>query len=129
MLKLAALIILFTLVAVPAATVNQLYCLNAIAGDAGLKNGTVILDPPLTMTRDTSGRVHIGFSAPPVSVRVFSAVTSDDGLLPVIDSRALVYRNGLLQSPGIDYDVVLGAVHFRPGMLAAGDQIEVATLP
>lgn len=65
---------------------------------------------------------------PPVAVRVYYVMDAAT-FPPLAAGRALVFRSGLLQSPGIEYDVVAGAIRFRPGILAAGDQVEVATLP
>ena len=81
------------------ATVNQIYVLSAIAGDAALKSGTVILDAPLTMTRDDLGRVHIGLglsSAP-------GLILSQSPGQPVqarIDTAYVLYRTEPPDGPG-----------------------------
>lgn len=43
-----------------AATVPQLYVSHALPGDAGRVVGTIVVDPPLTLTRDITGLSHLG---------------------------------------------------------------------
>lgn len=66
---------------------------------------------------------------PPIPVRVYT-VTSPVVFPSIPCSKALIFRNGVFQSPGVDYTVSLSAeCRFLTGILGAGDQIEVATVP
>lgn len=58
-----------------AATVNQMYVSSAMIGDAGRVTGTVIFDPPFTMTRDAKGMVHVGEAIPRARVETFPLST------------------------------------------------------
>jgi hypothetical protein len=44
----------------PGATVPQLFVPFALPGDAARKLGTVVIDAPLTFTRDPAGLTHLG---------------------------------------------------------------------
>jgi BarA-like signal transduction histidine kinase len=58
---------------------------------------------------------------------VTTAVAFPSLPLPV---RSLIFRNGLYQTPGADYDVVAAglAFRFRLGVLADGDALSVVSL-
>lgn len=60
-LLLAASVILFG----ASATVPQIYVSSALPGATGLKTETIIIDPPLTLTRDAAGRLHLGVTPQP----------------------------------------------------------------
>lgn len=60
-LLLAASVILFG----ASATVPQIYVSAALPGATGLKTETIIIDPPLTLTRDAAGRLHLGVTPQP----------------------------------------------------------------
>lgn len=60
-LLLAATAILFG----ASATVPQIYVATALPGATGLKTETIVIDPPLTLTRDASGRLHLGATPQP----------------------------------------------------------------
>jgi hypothetical protein len=56
---------------------------------------------------------------------VFDPVNFSDCDMP---ARALVFRNGVYMTPLLDYQVIAGRIHFRDGVLSAGDLISVVTL-
>ncbi len=65
----------------------------------------------------------------PLAVRVYR-VTSAAAFpgLP-LPAHALIFRNGLFASPGLDYNATGATFAFKPGVLADGDGVEVVTLP
>jgi hypothetical protein len=67
--------------------------------------------------------------APKIPVRIYTVTTP--ATFPVVTGgKVLVFCNGVFQSPGIDYTLTAsGGIIFKAGFLAAGDQVEVATLP
>lgn len=69
-------------------------------------------------------------TATTVSVRpyyVTNAATFPSLALP---AKPLVFRNGVFQMPGVDYDVINGtALVFRAGVLMDGDRVGVVSLP
>jgi hypothetical protein len=70
--------------------------------------------------------------APPdplVAVRAYHVTTAAVFPSLPLPARSLLFRNGLFQSPGIDYDVVFGpGFRFRPGVLSDGDSVTVVSI-
>lgn len=93
--------LLFCTLAIPQATVNQLYTLSAVKGDAGLANGNVILDAPLTLTRDATGHVHQGISTTPMAFgKGFAVATSGASIQVFLDTSYVSYRTTAPTGPG-----------------------------
>jgi hypothetical protein len=62
------------LAATAVATINQLYAQAALVGETTFRAGIVQIDAPLTLTRDASGRAHLGVLVPPVPRAVIETV-------------------------------------------------------
>lgn len=69
-------------------------------------------------------------AAPSISTKPYVVTSSQAFPSLPLSSRSLVFRNGMFQSAGIDYDVLPGSTfRFRPGVLDDGDRVAVVTLP
>lgn len=68
---------------------------------------------------------------PGISTKPYVVTSSQAFPSLPLSSKSLVFRNGLLQTAGIDYDVLPGpgSFRFRPGVLDDGDRVAVVTLP
>lgn len=65
----------------------------------------------------------------PAPVRVYH-VTNPAAFPPLpVPVNGLVFRNGLFQSPGIDYTASGAQVRFLPGIVGAGDIISITGVP
>lgn len=76
--------------------------------------------------------VHAVGQAPAPSISTKPYVVTSSQVFPSLplSSKSLVFRNGLFQTAGIDYDVQPGSTfRFRPGVLDDGDRVAVVTLP
>ena len=72
--------------------------------------------------------LHAQIAVTPLAVRVYTVTrASAFPALPIC--KCLVHRNGLFQSPGIDYTLTAAGIVFGVGFLQDGDQIEIVTLP
>lgn len=78
--------------AVPQATVSQIFTLSAIPGDPSLRSQVVIIDRPLTMRRDSAGRIHLSLSGV-VSAPGIVTISSPPGTIQVaVDMAYAVFR-------------------------------------
>lgn len=76
--------------------------------------------------------VHAVAQAPAPSISTKPYVVTNSRAFPnlPLPSRSLVFRNGLFQTEGIDYDALPGSsFRFRPGVLDDLDRVAVVTLP
>ncbi len=64
-LAAAAGVAILAICAAGSATLNQFWVQVALPGDSAQKFATVLVDAPLTMSRDAAGRVHLGVALPP----------------------------------------------------------------
>ena len=94
---------LFAVSASPQATVNQIYTRSAIVGDAGFAAGNIIVDAPLVMTRDETGKVHLTLGLGP-AVGLIVAGSGGIGGTPTqafIDTAHVTYRTAPPAGPGV----------------------------
>ncbi len=64
-LAAAAGVAILAICAGASATLNQFWVQVALPGDNAQKFATVLVDAPLTISRDAAGRVHLGVALPP----------------------------------------------------------------
>jgi hypothetical protein len=67
--------------------------------------------------------------APDTSTRAYFVTSAQAFPSLPLPLRSMVFRNGLYQSAGINYDVSAGTFRFRPGALSDGDRVAVVTIP
>lgn len=69
-------------------------------------------------------------AAPPITYKTYH-VTNAAAFpgLPLPSNRALVYRNGILQFPGLNYSVVGGTFKMLSGSVSNGDVLVVVAIP
>lgn len=73
--------------------------------------------------------VLVGQPAAAAPVKVYH-VTNPAAFPPLsMPANGLVFRNGLFQTPGIDYTTSGAQFRFYPGLLGAGDVISVTGAP
>jgi hypothetical protein len=63
-----------------------------------------------------------------VTVRPYHVTTAAAFPALPLPARTLIFRNGLYQMPGGDYDVVGATFRFRAGVLADGDTVSVVSI-
>lgn len=69
-------------------------------------------------------------AAPAIWTRPYFVTNSREFPNLPLPSRSLVFRNGLFQTEGIDYDARPGSTfRFRPGVLDDLDRVAVVTIP
>lgn len=123
------------------ATTLSVACLLLAAGAFAVAQATDQLPmlPPasgqltiLRLYQTADGVPVVQLDAPTLSVKpyhVSDAIAFRLLALP-LPARGFVFRNGLYQTPGIDYDPISAgaALRFRAGVLAAGDTVTLVSL-
>lgn len=86
----------------------------------------------LRLYQTADGVAVVQLESPTLAVKpyhVTDAIAFQRLALPLA-ARAFCFRNGLYQTPGLDYDAVSAgaAFRFRPGVLSAGDTVTIVSL-
>jgi hypothetical protein len=108
---------LFASALFPQATTNEVYTYSALQGDAVYVYGTVRIDSPLTLMRDSGGTPHLGSAittVTPVRNEIPAVSTGPNqtvwtlAFTPAYGSAC--YRNGLRQNPAADYTLAASTI-------------------